>query len=254
MNANDLPEYVHRLIRPRLALRTERLSATDSIVGVWGGEGVVPLPLGAGSRTAEEYAKWGRDPEEDEPRHWLSVDCEWLGRNGYGLSGCLSVYELAHPNHCYVAVTDARRVDWARVESGTPLFGQEEQELPTEHVLDAYLTNEEKESIGWCGRNIAPSLEEYFHTAFMAGPLNQNWAAVLGGWHIHWPDGPPDLPKLRELNERIQKAHGPGCFPEREMFRCEPYRLVLWTLRDCEPWLEVWGDDSGELHVVPRIS
>jgi hypothetical protein len=42
--------------------------------------------------------------------------------------------------------------------------------------------------------------------------------------------------------------------PSGEAYRCEPYRLVLWTIRDAEPWFEVWGDGGGELHAVGRVT
>lgn len=41
-------------------------------------------------------------------------------------------------------------------------------------------------------------------------------AAVLGGWHFPWPDG--------DWEELVDKE------------------LVLWTLREAEPWVEVFHD------------
>jgi hypothetical protein len=59
-------------------------------------------------------------------------------------------------------------------------------------------------------------------------PLYTNKAfAVLGGWHFPWPDG--DWPEL--LNQP----------------------LALWTLKESEPWLEVWATASG-YRVVQRIT
>jgi len=51
--------------------------------------------------------------------------------------------------------------------------------------------------------------------------------AVLGGWHFPWPDG--DWAELRE----------------------KP--LLLWTIEDSEPWVEVWGESAG-FKVIQRIT
>src|SRR5947208_1851027 len=71
---------------------------------------------------------------------------------------------------------------------------------------------------------------------------------------VSWPDGPPRLPRLASLRERIDHAGGPGMMPSGETYRGEPYRLLLWTLRDAEPWFEVWGDGASELHAVGRVT
>jgi hypothetical protein len=52
-------------------------------------------------------------------------------------------------------------------------------------------------------------------------------AAVLGGWHFPWPDG--DWEELREAP------------------------LLLCTLDESEPWVEVWGGSEG-FRVVQRIT
>ena len=52
-------------------------------------------------------------------------------------------------------------------------------------------------------------------------------AAVLGGWHFPWPDG--DWEELRD----------------------QP--LLVWTLDESEPWVEVWGGPDG-FRVIQRIT
>jgi hypothetical protein len=52
-------------------------------------------------------------------------------------------------------------------------------------------------------------------------------AAILGGWHFPWPDG--DWEELRE----------------------QP--LLVWTLDESEPWIEVWGQPGG-FRVLQRIT
>jgi hypothetical protein len=52
-------------------------------------------------------------------------------------------------------------------------------------------------------------------------------AAVLGGWHFPWPDG--DWEALRVQH------------------------LLVWTLEDSEPWVEVWGEPTG-YRVMQRVT
>lgn len=52
--------------------------------------------------------------------------------------------------------------------------------------------------------------------------------AVLGGWHMPWPEG--------DFKELLQD------------------QLLIWTLQDPEPWVELWRKSSGEFRVVQRIS
>jgi hypothetical protein len=223
------------------------------VVGVWGGLGVVPLPPDWNQeRTAEELAEDEYGFEDEQARHWISVDCSWLERNGFGIRGWMSVYAAPFSN--FRAVNDPEP-EVVNLGDGLPLVGQEELCFPHEYVLDAYLTDEEKAALGY---SLAKGYEglgpDYWKLVQTGWPHSHNDVAVLGGWHICWPDGPPRLPRLRELHERIHRAHGPGYLSAAEIFRCEPYRLVLWTLRDSEPWVEVWGDDTGKLYGVSRIS
>lgn len=232
---DDLPESVRQLARPRLALRTERLSPADLVVGVWGGSGLVPLPAGS-----------IRSPRP--PTHRIGVDCPWLAANGFGVRGCLSVYAAALE---VAAVNDPHRTFADAPTDGAPLFGREEASWPEEEALAAYLTADELRAFA------ASGLDEYLGFARQANPLYDGGggvAAVLGGWHTNWPDGPPQLPRLEELNERIDRAGGPGLMPAGSTYRCEPYRLLLWTLRDAEPWFEVWGDGAAELHAIGRVT
>lgn len=226
----DLPECVRRLARPRLALRTEQLSPADSVVGVWGGSGLVPHPAGSGTRPLT---------------HRVSVDCRWLEANGFGVRGCLSVYAAA----LEVAAANDPHLTFVDPQAGVPLFGREEVSWPEEEALAAYLTADELRAFSAAG------LGEYLTFAQQTNPAcDGGVAGVLGGWHMSWPDGPPQLPRLAGLNERIDRAGGPGLMPPGAAYRCDPYRLVLWTLRDAEPWFEVWGDGAGELHAVGRVT
>jgi hypothetical protein len=229
---DDLPESVRRLVRPRLALRDARQSRYDEVCGVWGGAAAVPLPLSHSGRTLP---------------HLLSVDCQWLADNGFGVRGSLSVYADGLD---VAMVNDPDQTFACGQLGGIPLFGQEEESWPEEEALVAYLPPNEIAAV-----TSAEWAADYFRFAQQVNPLfREGLAAVLGGWHVNWPDGPPRLPRLADLQARIDRAGGPGVMPYGETYRCEPYRLLLWTLRDAEPWFEVWGDGAGELHAVGRVT
>jgi hypothetical protein len=181
-------------------------------------------------------------------RHRVSVDCQWLEANGFGVSGCLSVYTGGLD---VVVVNDPELAfQTAPHGYGVALFGREEVSWPEIEVLEAYLSKDEVASVmsaGWA--------DAYFAHAQQCCPLyRDDVAAVLGGWHVGWPDGPPRLPRLAAQQQRIDRAGGPGAVRAADACRCEPYRLLVWTLRDAEPWYEVWGDGEGELHAVGRIT
>jgi hypothetical protein len=229
---DDLPESVRQLARVRLTLRSERESRDEEFLGIWGGSGAVPPPA---------------ELNHAGPRHWLSVDCRWLEENEFGVRGCLSVYRAGGD---FVVLNDPDLAFEDSPANGLALFGREELSWPEEEALSAYLPAAEVRALFASDLGV-----EYLRWAQQTNPLyNGGAAAVLGGWHMSWPDGPPELPRLRELNERIHAAGGPGVMPCGEAYRCEPYRLLLWTLRDAEPWVEVWGGGEGELHAVARIT
>lgn len=52
--------------------------------------------------------------------------------------------------------------------------------------------------------------------------------AVLGGWHMTWPDD--------DFNELLED------------------QLLAWTLQDSEPWVELWHTKSGQFRVIQRIT
>jgi hypothetical protein len=75
-----------------------------------------------------------------------------------------------------------------------------------------------------------PSLdnEEYMRLWQSNCPLYTEQAmAVLGGWHFPWPDG--DWEELRENS------------------------LLVWTIAESEPWVEVWRVPAG-FKVMQRVT
>ena len=77
----------------------------------------------------------------------------------------------------------------------------------------------------FAGRKLVQEYERKWQQNF---PLyTQDAHAVLGGWHFPWPDD-----------------------DWHDLLKCE---LVLWTLAESEPWLEVWKT-NGQYMVKNRIT
>nr|WP_086939855.1 hypothetical protein [Thaumasiovibrio occultus] len=67
---------------------------------------------------------------------------------------------------------------------------------------------------------------------------------VTGGWPFFWPDS--DEPVLNDLScDGAQSA-----LPESNWTRYRDAELVLWTLRDAEPWIEVFK--RGDRYIVKQ--
>jgi hypothetical protein len=158
-------------------------------------------------------------------KHWVSVDCSWLANRGFPLGGCLSVYEDDHGRFAAVA-SNAVRLPLEGIE-GIPLFGREELSMPPCEALDVCgsdLARRWFEAGG--GRDVALAYDAEYQRRC---PLFRDGVdAVLGGWHAFWPDA--------------------------DRYDDRPGRLVLWTFRDAEPWVEVWLDQMGRLTAIRRIT
>ena len=75
-------------------------------------------------------------------------------------------------------------------------------------------------------RNFPNSVPEQYEIQWQESyPLYQSGIdAVLGGWHMFWPDG--------DWHDLLSET------------------LVAWTLRDCEPWVEIWR--HGDAYTVKQ--
>lgn len=215
MDPAQFREECQRLSRPRLNLRRRR--KPGDVVGIWGGSGCLPPPPG----------NW---------KHRITVSCDWLHRNGFDLSGFLAVYENRDDDTSFRSIPFRERFRAVQADEpaialsgtdGIDLVGTEDVALPPVEALEVYGSAEMR-------RLLLPSLDQatLLDTYEERCPLHyadkEGIYALLGGWHVPWP--------------------------ENDAYDDEPGRLVLWTFKDAEPWLEVWQRPSGLLEVVPRIT
>lgn len=206
MNLADLIREGEHLAKPSLVL-TEQ-PANNPIVAYWGGTGRTDLPARARSFSNNE--------------HRITLDCGWLAKHGVRLTGSLSVYVSPTNERGSVYYDAATPFSSASVD-GLPLYGVEQPSFPPIQAVCLYGSAAVEQWIHTLGltRYDYDTIEstelgqQYQQEWINRSPFyNGTYAAVIGGWHMQWPEDDFYMP--------------------REM------RLVAWTFRDAEPWIEVW--------------
>ena len=214
-----------RLVRPSQLLVEGEPGSSPS--GVWGGSGIVHPP-------AENWT------------HWVTVDCSWLQENGYDIRGCLSIYRVmpegddgdaVQPE--WVALLNPDTVIPDDVADGVLLIDKEAPSFPPLEAVCLYgstAVGDWLHSLGVSrqdcgdaavyrsGMGDAYILEYMKHSPIYvaeedAPPVD----VVMGGW---W----------HSVYLQSDYEHNGDSF-------------LLATLRDAEPWVEVWMDAGGGLHV-----
>lgn len=220
-----------RLVRPCLWLRpaTEAEAEGNRLAGIWGGPPVVAPP----------GADW---------QHVVTVDCGWLQDNGYHVQGCISIFRsdaeardgASSPRARWVAHCAPDKVLPAEVRGGLPLVGQVASSFPPLEALCLYggsvvrqwlyglgvSRHGYRDSRVYCSEAGDAYISEYMkHSPLYTNRDDdpQRVAVIVGGWwhsvYLQW-----------------DYEHGGDTF-------------LMVTLRDAEPWLEVWQDSAGALYV-----
>src|SRR5262249_24848724 len=109
---------------------------------------------------------------------------------------------------------------------GVGLIGTKDLALPPVEALEVYGGDEMRQLVQ--DSSDSDPIRTYEQRCPLHYADEEGIYAMLGGWHVPWP--------------------------ENDAYDDEPGRLVLWTFRDAEPWLEVWQRPSGKLDVIPRIT
>jgi hypothetical protein len=207
MTPEDIVAEGDRLAKPSLFL--DETPTPTGIVAYWGGGGRVGYP--------------GREDD----RHLITFDCRWLSQHGVRLQGSVGLYRVdsrwgwAQPLYLDRLSSPLGQL---QMDGGTPLYGREMGSFPPIEALCLYggpavgewlaaagLDRTDYDVAATTGIGVAYQ-EEYRSSCPLY--LQEQPVAVLGGWHASWPDDDFYLP--------------------REM------RLVLWTFREAEPWIEVF--------------
>ncbi|MGO1069008.1 hypothetical protein [Lysobacter sp. CA199] len=165
-------------------------------------------------------ALWGGEGVVTAPdpnhRHWLSIDCRFLPEGLGPDVGVLSVYTDEEDGESGFAVYDPQAV------------------LP--HALQRIDGQQGEPLFAHPARSLPPP--DAFEDGHDDDAYVRHWqdqcpmyaddiVAVLGGWHFPWPDG------------------------DWESNRERP--LLVWTLEESEPWVEVWGGGAA-FQVTQRVT
>jgi hypothetical protein len=207
MTFEELIAEGRKLERPCLLLRPH---GEGPVVAVWH------------ERNRDEIASTGH-------RAWLTVDARHVPGLPVSVAGYLTIF------------IDQERCQGGRVEqsaswpkrAGTPLYAHAASVLPP---IDAVFARGSQAVADWLASHGnenfpgATAVEKYEDLWMKEFPLytSDDIYAVLGGWHMAWPEG--------DWHDFIDG------------------QLMVFTLRDSEPWVEAWHMASGEFRVVQRIT
>jgi hypothetical protein len=220
MTPEELLAEAWRMARPAVLLKDEG----SDYAAVWKGTGVVPPPEG----------QW---------EHWISFDPRFLPRNPRGLRGVISVYLCLEDNDRFETVEAVHDPAAALPEApdGQRLFAEPYDCPPTVEALfkfgspriqewlqanGASADSHELRDFAPANREALKALEQMVAEKHPFGD-RMDCAAMLGGWSAGflWCYGcEEDTPW-----EILEKP------------------LVLLTIRDSEPWLEVIEDGDALL-------
>lgn len=227
MTLDELIAEGESLERPSWILRPE---PTDSgVVACWGGE-----------RHDEPNAVPPEATALRNQRHIVTLSETLLAKTGVP-QGPVSLFELVYAdgNSTVLAKSGGRfQVPFKDLRiSGEPLFATEERSFPPFAAVCLYGSSRVADWLAKQGlaRHDYLRVTDELQTLYTS-EWNRRSAfcrnagdVIVGGWHFLWPDDhfltPPEL------------------------------KLVALTLRDAEPWLELWYSPYGfGFHVRERIS
>lgn len=179
---------------------------------------------------------WGPGQIPAGGRHWLTIDCRFLPSGVGPSSGCLSIYTDEEDRFGKAVHDGSARLE--RTREGRPLYAHPTISLPPLEAVFLYGSVAVREWLarldwqpewGWNGNfPDAEVADAYIEAQRVNMPIKgETVFAVQGGWHVPWPDG-----------DWLELVNHP---------------LVVLTLAEAEPWVEVFNMGDG-FRVMQRIS
>lgn len=168
-------------------------------------------------------------------QRWITVDSRFIPELPSSVKGCLSVF--SDEDECEGGKVEI--FDQMPAQDGIKLYAHAASVLPP---LDAVMlkgsaavgewlkSKNWQRDWGYNGNFKDEAAKAYQDVWFDEHPIykESDVYAILGGWHFLWPDG--DWPNL---------------FDDK---------LMIFTLRNSEPWMEAWLMKTGEYKVFQRIT
>ncbi|MGL6072890.1 MAG: SMI1/KNR4 family protein [Fimbriiglobus sp.] len=212
----ELMEEARTLVRPAVVLSNEG----EEYVGYWRGAGVVRPPPGI----------W---------EHWISFDPSVIPNNPQHRTGVISVYLCLEDSDRYhdVAVVHDGAVSLPHDAEGEKLYAHRIECLPpmdavfwfgSEKVQKWLSANDWNPALGYYNFPDREPIDAYERNFRSEHPFlhDEEFFAMLGGWSVMFDES---------WYELVEKP------------------LMLLTIRDSEPWLEVF-EDGNELRGYSRIT
>jgi hypothetical protein len=214
MTSDELIAEGRRLERPCFFLRPK---GTGQIAGVW-------------------YERERGRVVTTRARCWLTVDAQIIPDLPPSIDGFISIFtgeEGGLGGRVEITQSFPER-------AGVPLYAHAASVLPP---IDAVFARGSEAVQAWLrshGWDPGDSYNDNFGDRTIAEPYQRIWFrefpiylksdiyAVLGGWHFSWPEG--------DWHDLIDE------------------RLMIFTIRASEPWIEVWQTRTGEFSVIQRIT
>jgi len=193
-------------------------------------------PEGSGPAAAFWY-EYDADEVDSTGYHcWLTVDARHIPDLPSSVTGYISVFtDEGEGGRDRVEI----RSSWPE-RAGTPLYAHPASVLPPIDAVFAHgseVVGEWLHAYGWertepydDGFGDAATVRKYERVFMQEFPLyfESDIYAVLGGWHVSWPDG--------DWHELLDE------------------QLMVFTFRDSEPWVEAWLTRAGDFRVIQRIT
>lgn len=188
-------------------------------------------PMGTGRPAAIWYDRKWNQPER--LRCWLTVDSFFIP--GFDGTGYLSIWTGAEDGETRVEITE----NWPK-RDGTKLYAEPAKVLPPIEAVFALGSQAVEEWLRVHEWDRRDRFNGSFPDNETVAPYLSVWAdeyalfreddvyAMLGGWHCPWADH-----DWYELLDR---------------------RLLVYTVRDSEPYIEVWQETSNDLRIIRRIT
>lgn len=226
MKIEELIAEGEHLSRPSILLSA---NATGEIAGYWGGEREdLPNVVPPRARALQSI------------RHIITVNAGLLTTVGIPIkSSSVAIFEVeTKGGDVGYRVELPDRLEFSDIKcTGTPLYGRHAPSFPPfeavclygGEVVSSWLKSLGLERFEYQAAGGQPEARAYTAEWMDRSPIcTGNADVVLGGWHHLWPEDDFYLPL--------------------EM------RLAILTLRDAEPWYELWRAFGGNLSVRHRIT
>jgi hypothetical protein len=194
-------------------------------------------PTGTGPVAAVWYERDYGEIDSSGYRCWLTVDARHIPGPTPSVAGYISVF--TNEEDCISGRVEVSS-SWPK-RTGMPLYAHAAAVLPPIDAVFARGSEAVGEWIASKGWDRRHHYNTHFEDSAVTEPYNDMWTrefpiylesdifAVLGGWHF-------------------------PCYGDDDWHDLIDEQLMVFTLRNSEPWVEAWRTRTGQFKVIQRIT